>query len=549
MAERIDRQEAITQSGDHSHWEVSHEPAPLHRAGLRDVKDFGIYATDRQDTSTTLGYHNVRGVLNAATDDEAREKSTIYGSRNGDFPLDVRLNGGSAEVPTPQTGVFVPEATQPIQDQFAYLSALRGGDPIELWTPQDVRAANGGVLIAPYINDPRTERYITNELGAEAFGLPSSMVEVLKNKATFREIIDKSNMDTLRVPDYTTTTLENVQSAATSMLNFQETLYKDLDMKDYPRGVVIQSVNSDGGFGSVMVKQSTDKNGKDVIAVVKDGELATEIPGLERSNWVAAFGEAQEYLGNVIDGEKEDGVIVSRFVEIDDSPGGSVVVINGEVVGLGWNGQLINEGSNACVGTGTYVPKTKHARSIQENYEEQSVVDTQTILKQAARISGVDLSRVNGIGGVDYMLPSAREQELQEKRNKSKKWNGPKPSVYAVECNARGTNWTDAVKLLMYMYGDKQTVHNMKKRIAEGIKTYDTLPLLPGVTGAEVREEALARYADYRITKEGLTIVRMVPPVVKGVLPSLGVILHQDPAEKRKEIDGMMHTIYERKSS
>lgn len=532
------------QRGAGVRWQVTAElqpQAPLN--GQTDIRDYGIYATSRGDTRVALGYQNIGGVLNAATDAEAADKNKKYGQRNGDFPMDIRYNGGPEELPVPQSGVYVPEVTEPIEKQFKYLSALRGGESIKLWTPADIRETEG-VMIAPYINDSQTEQHIVADLGAETHGFPGEMVDTLKNKGTFREIVDKIDTGTLRVPDYRLTTLDDVRRAAADMLDFEKKLYQDLAMPDYTKGIVIQSVNSDGGFGSVLVKQAKSPDGKDVMHVIKDGTLASVKDGLSTENWMTSFSEAQAYLNTVIDGNKEDGVVVSRFIEHDDSPGGSVVVINGKVVGLGWNGQVIEEGSNACVGTGTYEPKTPLARRIQDEYEGQSILDTQAILEEAARMTGVDLSHVNGNGGIDFMIPSAREYELQMRRHQSPKWKGPEPSAYAVECNARGTNWTDAVKLTMWMHGDGQTVRNMQRRIDEGIQTYDAIPLPEGVTGDAVRDVLLEKYGDYKETEKGLTIVRMVPPTTEGIQPTIGVVMHKEIAVKRTELAQSLQALH-----
>jgi hypothetical protein len=508
----------------------------------KDIRDLPIYATANPQIELTLGYHNIGSVINAATATVVRNKEETYTPRNGDYPLNVRLKGTDKRIPIPETGVFVPEITEPIADQFDYLSRLRG-EHITLWTPSAVRR-RPNVMIAPYINDPLTEAMITQDLGAEAFGLESTVAEILKNKKSFREIVEQLDMETLRVPDYRATTLDDIQASALDMLCFEEKLYDDLDMQDYTRGVMIQSVNSDGGFGSVMIKENKDKN---QIQVVQDGELATVIKGTSREKWEDAFADAQNYLGSVVNGSKTDEVLVSRYVEHDDSPGGSVIIIDGQIADLGWNGQLINDGSNACVGTGTYTPKTEKASIMQDEYETQSVQDTKRILERAAEIAGIDFAMVNGFAGLDFMIPSAREQELQKRRYRSPKWNGPKPSAYAVECNARSTNWTDAVKMIMYMYGDDQTVNNMQKRIGEGIQTYDALPLREGVTGEEMRAALLEKYGDYKQTKSGLIVARMIPPIAAGETATIGVIVHKDVAEKRKEIDNIAQTIWEKK--
>ena len=139
-----------------------------------------------------------------------------------------------------------------------------------------------------------------------------------------------------------------------------------------------------------------------------------------------------------MDQEKETRIVISRYIDMVDSPGMSVVIMDGRIESLGWNGQLQQNGSKACIGTSTYKPANASLARLQKIYEGQTLAYFEAILRRAAQKCGVDFASMRGVANIDIMLPSELEEMLQKKR-------GYKPSHYVAECNPRWTNYTDAI--------------------------------------------------------------------------------------------------------
>src|SRR5438477_218815 len=126
-------------------------------------------------------------------------------------------------------------------------------------------------------------------------------------------------------------------------------------------------------------------------------------------------------------------IVISRYIDLADSPGMSVVIINGQVESLGWNSQLQKKGSKACIGTSTYLPRNPHLQRMQQQYEEQTAAFFETFLRMTARKYGVDFASIRGVANVDIMIPGELEQKLQRVRKQP-------VANYLAECNPSWTN-------------------------------------------------------------------------------------------------------------
>ena len=292
-----------------------------------------------------VGYHNIgSGCHYASHPDLVQKIEGRYGQRCGHLPLEAE-----------RVHVLVTAPTAEIETQWAYLSQLMG-KTITVLSPQDLTLALRGapdptILVVPYINVPQTEHWIQEELGATCWGLAGKMVQLLKNKADFYQLVEDLQLEGMAVPEYTIAPLAAVPQAALGLLGTMEEILSQTGVDSYPMGVMLRGAESDGHYGSCLVYEHQQR-----ILVIPDGDVqwARSSP-----TWQHAFTVAQQHLAASMDQQMESRVVISRFVEVADSPGLSVVIVDGQVESLGWNSQLQAPGSTACVGTGPYQPKTQ----------------------------------------------------------------------------------------------------------------------------------------------------------------------------------------------
>src|SRR5439155_12313838 len=205
-------------------------------------------------------------------------------------------------------------------------------------------------LVLHYINVTKTEAYISDELGAQIWGLPGQMTHVLKNKALFYQLAGELAEESFRPPDYAIVDVQNVAKEAEAFLRKVERIYKEAGVAQmYPLGVVLRAAESDGNYGCCLVYEKAG-----AIVVVQNGDAED---AHTYSYWHDALTQAQENLMVTMSPPKETRVVVSRFLDLADSPGMSVVIIDGQVESLHWNGQYQKPGSTACIGTSTYIPR------------------------------------------------------------------------------------------------------------------------------------------------------------------------------------------------
>ena len=221
--------------------------------------------------------------------------------------------------------------------------------PQELLTLALRDAPDSTTLVVPYINVPQTEHWIQAELGATCWGLAGQMVQLLKNKADFYQLMEDLQLEGMAVPEYTIAPLAAVPQAAQRLLATMEEIFSQAGVDGYPMGVMLRAAESDGHYGSCLVYEHQQR-----ILVIPDGDVQQ---ARSSPTWQQALTMAQQHLTASMDQQRESSIVISRFVEIDDSPGLSVIIVDGQVESLGWNSQLQAPGSTACVGTSPYQPK------------------------------------------------------------------------------------------------------------------------------------------------------------------------------------------------
>lgn len=430
-----------------------------------------------------LGFHNVgSGVLRYSHEDTILKVEKHYGQRCGHFPLNAK-----------QIGVLVELPDEEIRSQMAYLSALFGRE-IRIMTSADVKqyvkTEHKQPLIVPYGPVPETEEII-HKLGARSWGLPGKMTHILKNKSEFYQLVDELAVEGFHIPTYTIAPLPEVAAASKKFLTKVEEMYRGAGVNSsYPLGIMLRASDEDGNYGCALAYEK----GRFII-VVPDGESEnSQLYG----NWNEALGAIHRILASAMDAKKEPRVVISRYVDLADSPGLSLVMDDGVVTSLGWNGQLQKEGSKACVGTSSYHPKNAHLRKAQLELEAYTVEVFEKFLRKTAAKLGIDFNQIRGIANIDIMLPSDLEKRFHEKV-------GKKLDVYFAECNPRWTNYTDAILTVCGVQKQVQSVATMKKIIKEGISTMDKYKLPVGADPKIIRELMFEK--DQELQKSGTRLI------------------------------------------
>ena len=414
-----------------------------------------------------VGYHNVgTGVLRASNKATVDYVEEHYGQRCGHLPLDAQ-----------KVRVLVNAHTDENASHLKYLSRLYGKEissitPIEL-KQQQKHHSESQMLVVPYINVPETESRIQTDLKAESWGMRGDLVSLLKNKADFYQFVDEIEFDGFHTPDYRIAHIEDLSEEALLFINEIHELVIKSGVPHYPLGVMLRAAESDGNYGCCLVYEQHKR-----VKVVPNGDATQAV---YFSSWKEALAVSQRHLTDTMDQEKETRIVISRYVDMVDSPGMSVVILNGRIESLGWNGQLQLNGSKACVGTSSYKPANSSLERLQYRYEGQTLAYFEVILRRAAQKCGVDFTSIRGVANIDIMLPSDLEELLQQKR-------GNKPTLYVAECNPRWTNYTDAIMAIIGVNRKIQTINNMKTVIQEGIATFDKFYLPDEIDVQEVRE-------------------------------------------------------------
>jgi hypothetical protein len=430
-----------------------------------------------------VGYHNIGGTQRASHPSLVKKIEDRYGQRCGHLPLEAE-----------HVHVLVATPTTEIEAQLAYLSHLMG-KTITALSMQDCitalrHAADPNALVVPYINVPETEHWIQEELGASSWGLPGNMVHLLKNKADFHQLLGDLSLEGFEAPEYTIAPVAAVSQVALRLLHTIEEMVSQAGIGNYPLGVMLRAAESDGNYGCCLVYENQHR-----ILLVPDGD-AQQVRSYP--SWQQALAVAQHHLASNMNQQKESRVVISRFIEVADSPGLSVVILDGQVEPLGWNGQLQEPGSTACVGTSSYQPKNAALARLQQATEAQTAICLEALLRRTAHICGLDFASLRGVANLDIMLPGPQEERLRKNR-------GCHPAIYLAECNPRWTNYTDALLTVLAVKRQAPTISALRTVIQEGMATVDHYPLPPTVEPQRVRDELLRR--DEILRQDGISII------------------------------------------
>lgn len=415
----------------------------------RNDSIFATSKSGRPKSRRSIGFHNIDKLYSRLTPEMAADIYRRY-----------KFRGGALDHSAEETGLYVPEPTEDVFDHAEYQGATMG-KKFRVYSTEDLKRLKGNqdTQVVPYINTPDTEAMIEG-LGHEVWGLPPIMVSALKNKVNFHELVRGYGIEGLEVPEFRVANIGNIPEKAREILNEASELYSKYDVGNYPRGVVIRAEESDGNYGTSLIRE---KDGE--IEVIPDADKKRV--GIFRSGeWTKAFKYAQSELRTSTGKSSDTQFVVSRFMDITDSPGMSLIINNGQFESLGWNGQTMAEGTNACVGTTRYNPEGRYAKELQKTYEEQSAEAVAEFIRRTAKICGVPLNEINGVINMDLMIPGPYEANLRENRSMKK-------GFYLAECNPRWTNYTDAALQVVGILGEVPSARGIQRVVWDGVHTID----------------------------------------------------------------------------
>lgn len=474
--------------------------------------------TKKDNEVIYAGYPNIADVLRAS-DAGVLQAVSVYSQRCGHVPLDK----------SSVSYVLVGRHTKKIAGQLNYLSNIYKKTLIPA-TPEELnslsRSENKKIVVVPYINVKETGDYLSSKLeNFEMWGLPPQLTHNLKNKAESHIRIQKSGIPNLHVPDFEITDIDSLPETARSFIDQKVLkLYSKYSLSDYTPGIMVRFVECDGNYGAGVVKAHKNK-----IIFLPDGNDNYQ---QEFDTWKDALTACADHIRSTMNTTKEKRVIISRLIELTDSPGMSVAILNGEIISLGLNSQLQEDGT-ACIGTGTYKPKSQDLMAKKQIIEDETLISFTKFLQKQSLESDVEFNAINAFINIDLIIPGKIEHELQKKRF-GNAFN------YISESNPRFTNWTDAVLTGVAAQGEKQTIVSMQKIIKQGIEAEDKVKLPEGVDPEAMRDEIYKK--DLQLQQHGTRII------ARMTQSPMGIIYMGDITTAHRELDKIIMKLTERSS-
>ncbi|MBA3723489.1 MAG: hypothetical protein H0W89_01170 [Candidatus Levybacteria bacterium] len=513
------------------------------------------YAPPNQTFDLGIARHNITDLV-ALDQDTEYEIAGRYNTRFGHIPVGGRVEGILLdEVPhvhDEAASRLLQLGQANVTAQARYIGELSGNsNRFTLYTPKTLQAElkqGNTALIAPYLNNGNFSEYRQrNGLdipGVSISGMHTAIVHELKNKATFHERVKAAQNPDFAVPHHEVVPVTEVTRAGIELLNFEEELYTAIGMPDYIRGVFGRLNYSDGGYGSFNIQQ-------------KNGEIRLETDDKKKrppyTTWEDALHDAQAFMIKESADNADATIVLSRALNLKEVPGLSMHFMDGEVLPLGFNAQILDAQTKACIGTSTYEPTDPKLRNKRKEFEERITHGGKDFVHTIAREKGIDINTLRGWINFDAMFPGDEEQEVQKRivsamkartlssslQNKLIHYGQlEKPSEYFLaESNPRRTNFIEATDEVLLVGNLPQTVASMREIIEHGILAEDNYNLPKGVKVADFAEAIGETYAQ-DVRGDGLVILRTRPP--KPYIPDesaiVGVIMTGDSNARRQEL-------------
>jgi|GEM_PF-1024654 len=488
-----------------------------------------MYVQTRYDELTTayaqttldVGHHNVSDLLESLTPTERANYGRKYDQR---APEQISTDEGLIMT-------WERPATATLK-HMRYRTELTG-QKIHVVTPQGTFDLNGlpvslkhlvggrALRVVPYFPSHGVEGLVDQCLpgvSTQRFGLPSHIAEIVKNKEQFH-LMMREYFPTL-IPRFEVLTGDELIGSGQDlspieivMLQTSELIGEasahGLNMKGYRNGVVLRKILSDGGFGTLIVRQKLN-GGYEVI-----GDQHLQDASLYHL-MLCVLNPNSQYL-------------MTRLLELDASPGISCIVENGELSPLPLNSQIQDE-SGAAIGTktlGLFASDTADI-AFREQHEDIIQALAAPIFEHVLSMCP-DRHTVNAMINLDFMVTSEREQKLYTLVKSTPYlqehcWHLVSPRYQLAEMNPRMTNLTSAANGVLTILGIGHTLANYRRLLAAdgdlGLVNYDSkiLNLPPGMSLDDVYAHFLNRQRciESRGYDEAGVILRMMPKVVDG---------------------------------
>ncbi len=458
---------------------------------MRNIEQKNIFSK----FSNLIGYadHNVgSGVLRGSS----KKLQDLVDNHYVRLGHAAKLNGS--------TGAIYPEVNDRHIGQIKYLERLYGVR-INIVTTRELMEGlrKENIFVVPYINTKETTKKY-EELKIGVWGIPSELVERMKNKAKSTKDLDNGYVPGLCAPDNKISSINNLMKDGVTFVNeMEKRLEKAGMLNSYPLELIIKAAESDGGYGRVDIVRERDyKNGRIKLAVIPNGERNQKILV---NNWEEALQISQILFKKSINPNIDNRVIIYRKIDLDKdgSPGMSVVIVDGHVFSLGFNAQVQERPTDPSGGTSVFNPHSKFLLSRLEELEEKVFNSFKFYLKNIANEEKVDFSKVTGVANIDLLIPGKRERQLLKALGK------PQNTIYVTEFNPRWTNWSDALALVAWVEGLEHSVAGLKEARNRNVLTIDKLALPKGTNLERLRDQIFE--LDLKISRDGNRIVLRMP--------------------------------------
>lgn len=436
-------------------------------------------------TQRGIAFHNVvgrGGVLWSASPEVQRAVGSHYTPRAADHlpPTREKFVVYDAEE-LPESPREREKIIQKMIDQLEYRASLMG-QQIHLISLQEAKTViSERALFVPYIRSPGLEQIVGDKVEKiNIYGLPGEITALLKNKAESHRLMRESPVTCNHLPEFVITHVERLPTVGLRMLRKIEEMYEEAGV-EYEVGLMIRAAEGDGNFGSGYLRgfnrvtnltladgERTKVRAGDIV-FFPDGRVPDSQSFTSYTSWESALDGVKTHIQKSMDIDKEPRVVLTRYLDLTDSPGLSLVIIDGTPHALPWNGQWQEPGESACTGTTFYnLKKDPRKEELKQKFEaDTQEVFTDLIAEVLNRYGDNKKQGINGMINMDIMIPGHRERILWERvmsnsrlrakygpeRTKPQVWE---PRVYnpdsflIAEINPRLTNWTAALLAVLH---------------------------------------------------------------------------------------------------
>ena len=446
------------------------------------LRHVSIFRKLPKDITCSLAFHNIHHLLLDTNKKIRQQAANKYNSR-----------GGALNWELPRVGIIA-NRTKEALDHAKYVTSIVG-KRYEVVEYEDLRQiAKGTTLIVPYINSSAAHKELNiydADIHQTIWGLPPLLADILGNKATLHQLIRETTLKDLHVPEFRIAQLDNFNETAQKVLDESKSLYQRFSPQ-YPLGLFFRTALSNGQFGNARIVQGLQ--GKLFITIYEEKTKKEILPS---NSWEEAIRRVKKSIiknkNNVVDPE----IVISRYIDMIESPGQSIFFLNGYAIPLDWNGNLFQNGDPVSHGTTVFTTQNPEILKQLKDYQQQSGEVLSAFVKKVARKNGIPYDTMSGLLNFDLMIPGKLERELLQAQGKNIHY-------YIAECNPRWTNWTDALMNAVGINHQKPSIASINKIIEHGIHNIDEFPL-QGANLDIFREKIY--HADQKLIADGRTRV------------------------------------------